>query len=211
MTLRLFAALVLVTACAGQETPPPDEAAPVNEDSIDAAVAMDTVLPPMPAHPSGEGGKLAVSALGALTFNRSWPARAGRCARPALVLLIGDQPGSGGSVLLRLPTSGTRTGTYPVKLADSTGVPEPPAAQLGFQFFEGTTSDAYQAADGSVEVTTLTDRRIDGRFAVTVRHLATNRRAQIAGVFEDVAVEALPPDWCERAAAAQDSLKAGGT
>jgi hypothetical protein len=67
-------------------------------------------------------------------------------------------------------------------------------------------ADAYQAADGEVEVRELTDRRVTGRFTVTMRHVINDQIARVAGTFQQVAVEPLPPDWCERAAAAQDSL-----
>jgi hypothetical protein len=57
----------------------------------------------------------------------------------------------------------------------------------------------------------LTDRRASGRFAVTVRHIVTNRRARVAGAFHQVEVEALVPAYCERLQAAQDSLATSGT
>jgi len=184
--------------------------AAVNEDSIEAAAAADTVLPPMPDYPRRETGKVTVIAVGAFELTHSWNARAGRCARPSMVLLIAEEPGSGASVLLDLPASEDVTGTYPVKLADSVGVLEPPAAQVGFQFFDVNKADAYQGSAGDVEVRELTDRRLSGRFAVTLRHIANNRRAQVAGTFEHVDIEPLPIDWCERAAAARDSLAMAG-
>ena len=85
-------------------------------------------------------------------------------------------------------------------------MPAAPASQLGFQFFEGNTADAYQGSAGVVEVRELTDRRLSGRFQVTMRHVVSNRAAQVAGTFQHVELEPLPPDWCDRAAAAQDSL-----
>ena len=54
----------------------------------------------------------------------------------------------------------------------------------------------------------LTEQRVGGRFAATFRHLTNNRLARVAGSFHRVNVEALPLDWCERAAAARDSLAA---
>ena len=123
-----------------------------------------------------------------------------------MILVLGEEQGSGGSILLQLPTSGSMTGTYPVKVADSTGVPEAPAAQLGFQFFDKTVASAYQAADGAVEISSLDDRRVSGTFRVTVRHILTDQRARIAGAFQSVDVEPLTPSWCGRAQAAQDSL-----
>jgi len=195
----------LALAC-GDRTPPPDTAEQVSAlDSLDPGEAAPE-LPPMPDHPGGRAGQLTVRAVGAFELDRGWPARAGRCARPAMVLILAEEPGSGASVLLQLPASGDLTGVYPVKLADSVGMPVPPASQLGFQFFESNTADAYQAAEGEVDVRELTDRRVSGRFAVTMRHVISNLTARVAGTFQQVDVEPLPPDWCEQAAAAQDSL-----
>jgi hypothetical protein len=203
--------LVLLSLACGDRTPNPDAAVQaaldsLALDSLDEEADAEPVLPPMPDHPAGRAGQLTVRAVGAFELDRGWPARAGRCVRPAMVLVLAEEPGSGASVLLQLPAAGDLTGFYPVKLADSTGMPAPPASQLGFQFFEANTADAYQAAEGEVEVGELTDRRVSGRFAVTVRHVVTNRTARVAGTFHEVDVEPLPPDWCARAAAAQDSL-----
>ena len=203
---RVFLLILLSAACADR-TPPPDAAdQAVAGDSLEEESVAEAELPPMPDHPGGRAGQLTARAVGAFELDRGWPARAGRCARPPMVLILAEEPGSGASVLLQVPTSGDLTGSYPVKLADSAGVPAPPAAQLGFQFFEANTAEAYQAAEGEVEVRELTDRRVSGRFAVTVRHVVSDKTARVAGTFQQVDVEALPPDWCERAAAAQDSL-----
>lgn len=194
-----------VLACGGR-TPPPETANQEAAADSTEDPSAEAELPPMPSVPAGREGQLAVRAVGAFDLDRVWPARAGRCARPAMVLVLAEEPGSGISVLLQLPGEGDLTGEYPVKLADSAGVPSGPASQLGVQFFEAGSAQAYQAAEGAVDVRDLTERRITGRFTVTVRHLATNARARVAGSFQQVDVEALPPDWCDRAAAAQDSL-----
>jgi hypothetical protein len=178
------------------------------EEEHAMAAASDTALPAMPSLPARRRGYFAATAVGAVRFEKAWPARGGRCARPPMILVLGEEQGSGGSILLQLPTSGTLTGTYPVKLADSAGVPAAPAAQLGFQFFEKTSASAYQAADGAVEIASLDDRRVSGSFRVTVRHIATQQQARIAGTFQGVEVEPLTPAWCEQAQAAQDSLAA---
>ena len=208
MMRRSGLVLALFALACGDRPPPPDAAEQATTvDSADMA-APDTALPAMPGHPAGRAGQLTARAVGAFELDRGWPARAGRCARPPMVLLLAEEPGSGASVLLQLPTSGELTGVYPVKLADSVGVPVAPASQLGFQFFEGNTAEAYQGAEGAVEIRELTDRRVSGRFAVTVRHVLNNLTARVAGTFQQVDVEPLPPDWCEQAAAAQDSLVA---
>lgn len=205
--IRPFAIVLALGALAcGGRAPPPD--ADEQEAAVDSLeeTGVEPELPPMPAYPDGRAGQLTARAVGEFGLDRGWPARAGRCARPAMVLILAEEPGSGASVLLQLPASGDLTGAYPVKLADSVGMPAAPASQLGFQFFEGNAAQAYQAADGEVEVRELTDRYVSGRFAVTLRHLVHNRRVRVAGTFLQVDVEPLAPDWCERAAAAQDSL-----
>jgi len=205
--------LVLLTcfavACgSGEQTADTDSTATAaNEDSITAAAAAQPEPPPMPDYPARESGKLRVEAVGAFELSHAWPARAGRCARPPMVMLIAEEPGSGATILLDLPDRDDLTGTYPIKLVDSAGVLESPASQMGFQFFDSTSADAYQGSAGEVEVRELTDRIVSGRFAVTVRHIRNDRLANVAGTFEHVNVEALPIDWCDRAAAARDSLK----
>jgi hypothetical protein len=210
MRPRLLASLSIVLAGCSHKGAAAggNDSTAVRADSVETAATATAEIPPMPAYPSVKDGELAVHGVGALALERSWAARAGRCARPPMILLIAEQPGSGVSVLLQLPTEEPFTRTYPVALADSTGAPTPPASQLGFQLFDNNTAEAYQASDGAVEVTELTDTQVSGRFAVGVRHIVSNRRGNVAGAFRQVNVEALPLDWCERAAAAQDSLAA---
>jgi hypothetical protein len=151
---------------------------------------------------------LVARAVGALDLNVTWPAWAGRCDRPPMIVVIADDARGGASVLLHLPPGDSLTGSYPISVADSAAPPVPPAAQLGFQFFQTATADAYQSADGIVEISRVSPSRVSGRFAVTIRHLGDQDRARVAGVFAEVPVRALPPDWCERAAAARDSVAA---
>jgi hypothetical protein len=209
MTSRFLAlAAILLAACgSGDRTEQADSTAVAPDDEeLDTAVVVE--LPPMPAHPAREDGRMAVAAVGALELSQSWPARAGRCADPSMVLLVAEEPGSGISVMLELPAGPDFTGEYPVRLADSTGTITAPASALGIQLFQANTADAYQASEGVVEVEELTERHVGGRFAVTFRHLTNNRLARVAGSFHRVNVDALPLDWCERAAAARDSLAA---
>lgn len=209
MMRRSFIALGLFALACGDRAPQPDATEQAAAfDSLDEMPVPELPAPelPMPEHPGGQDGQLTARAVGAFELDRGWPARAGRCVRPALVLILAEEPGSGASVLLHLPSSADLTGAYPVKLADTAGMPAPPASQLGFQFFQGNTADAYQAAEGEVQVRELTDRHISGRFAVTMRHVVNNTTARVAGTFQEVDLDPLPPDWCARAAAAQDSL-----
>jgi hypothetical protein len=206
---RMALVLVLLLAACGERTANNGAGAASmadHGDTVAGAATSDTALPAMPDLPARRRGYFTATAVGAVTFDKAWPARAGRCARPPMILVLGEEQGSGGSILLQLPTSGPLTGTYAVKFADSTGMPEAPAAQLGFQFFDKQGASAYQAAEGVVEITSLDDRRVSGDFRVTVRHIVTDRRVRIAGAFQSVDVELLTPAWCESAQAAQDSL-----
>jgi hypothetical protein len=207
---RLWLVAGMAWACGG---PAPDGGA-AGADSADPDSALlaqvDTVLPPMPDVPRGRAGHLVAVGVGELDSTWSWPFKAGRCARPAMIFMLPSELGqSGASILLELP-EGDPSGPYPVRFADSTGVPVAPAAQLGLQFFEAQRSDAYQGADGAVSVERLTETQISGTFQVTVRHIVHDARSRLAGAFQDVPVEALPPDYCERLQSAQDSLRTGG-
>jgi hypothetical protein len=212
--MRLWLAVALVWGCAGggrDAGTPADSASGADSMGDEGAefATEDTVLPPMPDVPGRQGGHVVAVGVGGVEFSETWPARAGRCARPPMVLLIAEEPGQSGiSVLLELPASGDLTVDYPVSFADSTGMPQPPAAMIGLQFFDQQRGDAYQAAEGVVTLRELTDRRASGQFQVTVRHIATNQRARVAGTFHQVDVDALEPGYCERMQAAQDSLAA---
>jgi hypothetical protein len=182
---------------------PPDS---TDGDTLAAAAAADTALPPMPGIPDHERGSLVAVAVGAFDSTWVWPARAGRCVQPPMVFIIPSELGnSGGTVLLELPP-GNFSVEYPVRFADSTGMPEPPAAMLGFQFFDQQRGDAYQALAGTVTVTALDERKVSGHFQVTVRHILTERRARVAGTFSEVPVEPMDPTYCRTMQSAQDSL-----
>lgn len=197
----------LAVACGGGGEEVAETADTLDFDPEDTVLTVqDTVLPPMPDYPGQRGGYLVAHAVGATDFELAWPARAGRCSEPAMLLVIAELERSGASVLLELP-DGDALVEYPVKLATDSGAPEPPAAQLGFQFFEDVPS-AYQAAEGTVEVYGIASG-VSGRFAITIRHIVNQELARVAGVFHNVDIEDLPPDWCDRARAARDSLAAG--
>jgi hypothetical protein len=182
---------------------PPDS---LDQDSAAIAEA-DTSLPPMPDVPRRRSGSLVLVAVGALDTTLTWPYKGGRCARPPMLFMLPSELGqSGASVLLELP-AGDFAVDYPIRLADSAGIPEPPAAMVALQFFQEQTADAYQATDGVVTLSHLDETRASGTFQVTVRHIVTNRLARVAGAFHEVEVEALPPDYCATAQAAQDSLE----
>jgi hypothetical protein len=208
----LVPSLLVLVACSTQETPPAENTEVAPDQGEEAAVAVaDTVLPPMPDYPARHKGHLVVTSVGALDTGLVWPAHAGRCQDPSLIVVIAEEEqGVGGaSLLLRVLPNDTLAGTYPVVDADSTGVPEPPAARLGIQFLKIRRADTYQAVDGAVDVTDSDPSHVSGRFAVTLRHIGDEHLSRAAGVFDHVAVKALSPDWCGRVTTDHDSLPAG--
>jgi len=209
---HLVPLLLLLAACSTQEAPPAENAEVAPGQPEEAVVAArDTVLPPMPDYPARHKGRLAVTSVGALDTALVWPAHAGRCEDPSLIVVIAEEePGVGGaSLLLRVPPHDTLGGTYPVIAADSTDFPEPPAARLGIQFLLIRQADTYQAVDGAVDVTAFDRSDLSGRFAVTLRHIGDEHLSRAAGVFDHVTVKTLSPDWCGRVVTDDDSLPAG--
>jgi hypothetical protein len=204
--------LLLLAACSTQEKPSAEHAEVVGDQAEEATVpAADTALPPMPDYPAGHKGQLAVTSVGALDTVLVWPAHAGRCEDPSLIVVIAEEEqGVGGaSVLLRVPPADTLTGTYPVVESDSTEFSDARAARLGVQFLIARRADTYQAVDGTVDVTSTDRSHVSGRFTVTLRHIGENHLSRAAGTFDHVTVKALSPDWCSRVETDDDSLPAG--
>ena len=206
MNRVLLATLLALAGCGGDAentADQPDQLPMVDEESpIDTPTRE---LPPFPAYPPTRGGHLAALGVGDATFDKTWPARALRCTAPSMLFVVAEDEESGGSVLLELPPDGPLVGEYPVMFAEAGRVPDPPAAQLGFQFFDETGASAYQAADGTVEVYGF-EQRVSGRFQIEVRHIVTEERLRVSGNFHNVDIEEPPPDWCLRAGEGRDSL-----
>lgn len=204
--------LLLLAACSTQETPSAEHVDAARDQAEEATVpAADTALPPMPDYPTGHKGRLAVTSVGALDTALVWPAHAGRCEEPSLIVVIAEEEqGVGGaSVLLRVPPTDTLAGAYPVVESDSAEFSDARAARLGVQFLIARQADTYQAVDGAVDVTSMDRSHLSGRFAVTLRHIGEDHLARAAGTFDHVTVKALSPDWCSRVETDDDSLPAG--
>lgn len=162
-----------------------ERSAPTSSDSIE-----------MPAYPAPERGHLVTLSAGAFDLGGDWSATAGVCAEPPLLQVVATAAGIGAIILVQLPDSGNPVMTYPIQLVDS-GLPKPPAAQIGVQMLQEGAS-GFQAHAGSVVVQDL-GRHATGRFAVTLRETRAERSVKYAGVFDRIPVESLPPDECRRA------------
>ena len=186
----LFAA-----ACTDEPASEEPEQQPVLDEREIRPNASPNTLPPMPAFPEPRSGVLNATSTGPHSIDGAWQAQAGLCEDPGTIQVLAEVPGTGTLVLMQL-AEGDRIGTYPITIADS-GMPTPPAAQVGVQLFRDAESFAFQATDGEVEIYGY-GVNVSGRFAVTLREIQSNTLVQYAGVFAGVPVEHLSAEYCER-------------
>src|SRR5260370_19428934 len=150
----------------------------------------------MPAFPTAQGGRLVVRSSGpsgSPDLGREWTAQAGICDTPSTLQISAEQPGAGG-VLVRVALSSQKTTSYlivPVIQGSSTA----PGAQMGVQVYTKVGSFAYQAQDGSVDVSSFRSN-VTGRFAVTLTEITSNARLRFVGSFRDIPVMTLDPSLC---------------
>jgi len=182
-------ALCVLSGCEGKRP----RAASRGPDSAATPLPPDS-LPPMPKYPEPGRGRLAALSAGAeRPIQGEWPAEAGICEQPPMLQVVSQVPGTGTIVLLALP-EGNRVTSYPVALV-GTGLPTPPAAQVGVQMFAGGMPAAYQASDGAVEIYAF-EKTVSGRFGVTLRHISTNQKIRYAGAFKGIPLKALDQTHC---------------
>jgi hypothetical protein len=196
--VRIAVALLLLTiACKGSERSNASQATPAPDS---ARATGNAELPPMPRYPEASKGHLAVQSAGAPgldSIRRDWPAEAGWCETPPMLLVKSEQPGQGGTlVLLALPAD--RITTYPVTTVTQ-GLPAPPAAQIGVQVYRNTGALAYQALDGNVDLYAF-GKAVSGRFAVTLREINRNEKIRFTGAFREIPLSRLDPAFCTPAA-----------
>ncbi len=200
-------AIAALAAC-GPESPQITESDTL--EVADASIDWRTAeLPAYPDYPDHRGGRLSARAVGVTDFDDAWRAHAVRCAAPARLLLIAEDEEGGVSVLLEIPDAETVVGAYPVHSGDPRDVPEPPAADVGFQFFEEFGASAYQASAGTVQINRF-DGRVSGRFRLEIEHIRTAERARVSGTFERVRVDSAAAVRCARAGEHADSVDALG-
>lgn len=195
-------AIVALTACSS-ESPQI-----VESDTLtvaDTAINWRTAkLPPYPDYPGRSRGRLSARAVGVTEFDDAWRARAVWCAASARLLLIAADEEGGASMLLELPGTDSLLGAYPVHTGDPRDAPQPPAADVGFQFFEEFGASAYQASAGTVHVNRL-DERVSGSFQLEIEHIQTMEYARVSGTFDGVRVDSAAAVRCARAGEDPDS------
>ena len=157
-------------------------------------------LPPMPAYAEAARGHLAAQSAGPAgteEIRGEWTARAGICDKPPMLQVVAEEPGVGTIILLAVPVA-NQVRSYPITTVSS-GLPDPPAAQIGVQLIRRTGSFAYQALDGSVDVYAF-EKTVSGRFASTLREISSNVRLRYVGAFREAPVVKLDASRCAPAA-----------
>lgn len=188
VSFALLATLLL--SCGGPE--PDGEIVEMPIDSL----APDTAVV-LPEYPTGQRGRLVAINTGEFALGGVWEVRGGLCSEPAMLQLMATESGMGTLILLRLPDSGSRLGSYPVTFADS-GLPPPPAAQIVVQRHEDDGVKAFQADSGVVEVTEWGDR-VSGRLRAVLREINWKDRVGYAAAFRGITVTPLEPERCRAA------------
>jgi len=189
-------AAILAAACGGSGDQPPN-ADTTGTDSVTPVVSEFA----MPEAPAATRGRLAVRSAGPVGLDGDWSVRAGWCAVPPMLQVLLEVPNNGLILLLALPATGSRVATYPVTTV-SEGIPEGPASQAGVQRIIEGRPYAWQAEDGQVELYAWDDDRVSGRFALTMRNIATSERSMMAGSFLGVQALELGLDQCQPSAPA---------
>ena len=196
-------AIVALFACSAES---PQIAESDQLEVVDTVIDWRTAeLPPYPDYPGRRGGRLSARAVGVTDFDEAWRAHAVLCAAPARLLLIAEDEEGGASMLLELPGADSLLGPYPARAEDPRDVPEPPAVDVGFQFFEELGASAYQALAGTVMVNRL-DEHASGSFRLEIEHIQTTERARVSGTFDGVRVDSSAAVRCARAGEHPDSV-----
>lgn len=187
---------VLALAC---QRPSAQHAANAGPDSAKRGTAP-VAASAMPDVPAASSGALRLLSAGPDPLNATLPAHAGLCDGPGVLLLQGTGDGLGLLVVLALPPEG-RVTRYPVSysVGGAARLPTPPAAQMALQHVTARAVLAYQALEGNVEVYGF-GSKVSGRFQVSMRELATNDIARVAGVFADIPIAPQPAEYCRKLA-----------
>ena len=183
----------LVVACGGSGD------GQVSADSSAADTTAPVVIElAMPDAPSASRGRIALRSAGAVGLDGQWSARAGWCADPAMLQVLVEEQDDSMILLLALP-DGDRVTNYPVT-AVADGIPEGPVSRAGVQRIVEGRPYAWQAEHGAVDLYAWDDDRVSGRFALTMRNIATNERSLVAGSFLGVQTMELGPEQCQPSA-----------
>lgn len=189
---HLLPFLAPAVLCCGQ-TEGTDDDPPAPAIAITSSDAED--LPPMPSIPDAERGHLVAVSAGDYPINGSWEAQAGRCSEIGILEMYAGPSGLGTGMLVRI-SPGDPVGTYPVHVP-SFDLPDPPAVLVAVQAFNDPEAFGFQAYEGQLELTVLGET-VSGRFETTLREISTDMLAHYVGIFEDVPVAPLLPEYCQR-------------
>lgn len=180
----------LMMACGGQGSQSDD--AGIDYDTVGTLLTVEQ-LPAMPTYPEARGGRLVTVTAGDYDLSGIWEIDAGFCAEIGVLEIYAGPSGLRTAILLHVP-EGDSLGTYPV-VAAALDFPDAPAALIGVQVFENPEAFGFQAFSGELELSDF-GARVSGRFNVTLREIGMDLFTHFVGVFEEVLVDPLSPDYC---------------
>ncbi len=180
----------LLMACGGQGAQPDD--AGIDCDTVGTRLTVEQ-LPPMPPFPEARAGRLVTVTAGDYDLNGVWEVDAGFCAEIGVLEIYAGPSGLRTAILLHV-TEGASLGTYPV-VAAALDFPDAPASLIAVQVFENPEAFGFQAFSGELELSDF-GARVSGRFNVTLREIGMDLFTHFVGVFEEIMVDPLSPDYC---------------
>jgi hypothetical protein len=180
----------LMMACGGQGAQPDD--AGFDYESVETRLTVEQ-LPPMPPFPEARAGRLVTVTAGDYDISGVWEVDAGFCAEIGVLEIYAGPSGLRTAILLHV-TEGASLGTYPV-VAAALDLPDAPAALIAVQVFEDPEAFGFQAFSGELELSDF-GAEVSGRFNVTLREIGMDLFTHFAGVFEEIGVDPLSPDYC---------------
>jgi hypothetical protein len=148
----------------------------------------------MPPFPEGRGGRLVTVTAGDYDLGGDWEIDAGLCGEMGILEMYAGASGVRTALLLHMPDGGS-LGTYPV-VAASLDFPDAPAALIAVQVFREPEAFGFQAFTGELELSDF-GASVSGRFNVTLREIGMDLFTHFVGVFEEIPVELLTPDYCQ--------------
>ncbi len=180
----------LMMACGGQGAQSDD--AGIDYDTVGTRLTVEQ-LPPMPPFPEARGGRLVTVTAGDYDLSGVWEIDAGFCGEIGVLEIYAGPSGLRTAILLHV-TEGDSLGTYPV-VAAALDFPDAPASLIAVQVFENPEAFGFQAFSGELELSDF-GARVSGRFNVTLREIGMDLFTRFVGVFEDIMIDQLSPDYC---------------
>jgi len=180
----------LMMACGGQGAQSDD--ARIDYDTVNTLLTVEQ-HPPMPPFPEARGGRLVTMTAGDYDLNGVWEVEVGLCGEIGILEIYAGPSGLRTAILLHIP-KGDSLGTYPV-VAAALDFPDAPAALIAVQVYKDSEAFGFQAFSGELELSDF-GARVSGRFNVTLREIGMDLFTHFVGVFEDILVNPLSPDYC---------------